>query len=381
MFYQLPPAGNSIHFHRQADVSIASIFPGYSVQFYASGTTALAAALVAAIKKSESESAEVILPAYGCPDLISAVIYAGAKPVLVDLEEDRPWLCLAQLTSVLTTNTVAIIAVNLFGISERWKKLRLLIEQRNIVLVEDSAQYFPRHTDALQNWQGDMVVLSFGRGKPVSLLGGGAVLTKIPALFERLPESRQSLSGSAQRFSFALKARLYNGLISPYLYWLPEALPFLHLGETRYHALTDMAAMDQVRLGLLQGNISRYQNDMDAAYRVERISATLDALMKVQNLPKLCDSGVQSSLLRYPLLLDSSLRNLLYRKLKQAGLGASILYPASLPQIAGLHEILDDKQTFPNAEKFAAQLLTLPTHSRVSEKDLNQMNTILKQWL
>ena len=54
-------------------------FGKFHVLFYQSGTSALAAALIAA-KYAKSDSCtkhEVLLPAYACPDLISACQYAG----------------------------------------------------------------------------------------------------------------------------------------------------------------------------------------------------------------------------------------------------------------------------------------------------------------
>ncbi len=383
MFYQLPPVGNPICLRAQVGTSISSLFPSYQIQFYASGTAALAAAIIAAIKQQDSRTPEIILPAYACPDLISAVVYAGGKPVLVDLEADRPWLGLAQLSAAITENTVAIIAVNLFGISERWPQLRKLTEHQGIVLIEDSAQYFPAgdasQKDNQQNWQGDLVVLSFGRGKPVSLLGGGAVLTKKPDLLEYLPKPESIASGLIPRLVFGLKARLYNLMISPLFYWLPQSLPFLHLGETRYHALSSLDGFAQVRLDLLSSNICHYQNDAEAITRSEKISAILNSQDKITNLPRLCNMKVSRRLLRYPLLLDVASRDKVYRKLKQAGLGVSILYPASLPKIMGLKDILDDKLAFPNAEMFSSRLLTLPTHSHISEEDIKKIKAILKQ--
>ena len=167
-------------------------------------------------------------------------------------------------------------------------------------------------------------------------------------------------------------------MISPYLYWLPSAMPFLHLGETRYHRLHEIKAMDKLRLSLLTANIFRYQGDTDAATRCETISSMLDSVDKVKNLPRNCDMPVNRRLLRYPLLVDAVVRDRVYQKLKQAGLGASIMYPASLPKIAGLELLLGDKQNYPNAEMFASQILTLPTHSFVSRKDIEKMKTILK---
>ncbi len=392
MFYQLPPVGNPVNLHvceqTQAD-SAVSLFSPYKTQYYASGTAALAAALVAAIKAKDGDAAEIIIPAYACPDLVSALVFVGAKPVLVDFEVDRPWLDLTKLASAITEKTAAIVAVDLFGINERWPQLKALAKQKEIVLIEDSAQYFPGGHDSQaqqQNWQGDLIVLSFGRGKPVSLLGGGAVLTKKPSLFDRLPKPQRIATSLSQRFLFTLKARMYNAMISPFLYWLPQALPFLHLGETRYHVLAGIKSLDKERLYLLMSNISRYQGDTEATARCNKISTMLDSLDKINNLPRLCHLEENRRLLRYPLLVEVKSRDRVYQKLKQAGLGASVMYPTSLPKIKGLNHILgskqgDNKQGFPNAEMFASQILTLPTHSAVAEKNIEKMKAILRDTL
>jgi dTDP-4-amino-4,6-dideoxygalactose transaminase len=381
MFYQLPPVGNPVYLDKSMELANISVFSSYQTQFYASGTAALAAALVAVLgaagKSKERAHVEVILPAYGCPDLISAVVFAGVKPVLVDLEADRPWLDLSLMSAAITENTVAIVAVNLFGIAERWPQLRTIAHQNDVVLIEDSAQYFPDGSEQL-GWQGDLVVLSFGRGKPVSLLGGGAVLTKKTSLYEHLPKPQSAALTLSQRLLFSLKTSIYNAMISPFLYWLPQALPFLHLGETRYHPLMAIEAMDQVRLDVLASNVSRYQNDTEAVTRCEKISSMLGSLTRVNNLPLINDTEVKQRLLRYPLLVEEASRARVYKKLKQAGLGASTMYPASLPKIAGLSHILDDKRRFINAESFASRLIALPTHSTVSDKSIKKMKALLR---
>lgn len=89
MFYQLPPVGHPVRLSdgHYDDSLLQAVFSPYSPRFFDSGTAALAASILVSISKKATPEPEVILPAYGCPDLISAVVYAGAKPVLVDLEE------------------------------------------------------------------------------------------------------------------------------------------------------------------------------------------------------------------------------------------------------------------------------------------------------
>ena len=380
MFYQLPPVGSPIVLDSSKVLADVPVFSSYQTQFYASGTAALAAALLAVVAKSKKSAtpgeAEILLPAYGCPDLISAALFAGVKPVLVDLQADRPWLDLPSLSSAINKNTIAIVAVNLFGISERWPQLRALADQHQLALIEDSAQYFPG--DDQIDWQGDLVVLSFGRGKPVSLLGGGAVLCKNEAFYNYLPVIPAAPAGWLQRVLFSLKSSLYNVMIAPRFYWILTALPFLQLGETRYYPLQSIEAMDDIRARVLAGNINRYQSDAGAVARHERISSMLDTMDMVNNLPKTCDSQANHRLLRYPLLVEVEIRDRLYNRLNKAGFGVSILYPTDLAKIAGLEFLAESGQRFPNAEVFAARLLTLPTHADFSEKDIKEINAILK---
>lgn len=384
MFYQLPPAGNPVCLSVHSDASLPDVFSSSHTRFYASGTAALAAAVASVlladvdgkVRKSSVADAEIILPAYGCPDLVSAVIFAGAKPVLVDLQADRPWLDLGKLAEAININTVAIVGVNLFGISERWTQLRALAEQENVILIEDSAQYFPGN-DELVDWQGDLVVFSFGRGKPVSLLGGGAVYARKEVLYKRLLEARSSSAGTMQKITYYLKARLYNAMILPHLYWLPQSMPFLHLGETRYHALPEIGVMDSVRKSLLSANTLRYQNDNKAAQSSDKISNRLDSVANVTDLAVICGMPSERRLLRFPILVDAGARDELYQKLKQAGLGASIMYPASMPEIEGLEPFFAG-QSFPQAEAFASKLLTLPVHAQVSDQDIEKMAKFLE---
>ncbi len=299
--------------------------------------------------------------------------------MLVDLESDRPWMDLEQLPSKLSSRTVAIIAANLFGIPERIEQLRAFTNQADAVLIEDSAQGFPgsRESDI---WGGDLVVLSFGRGKPVSLLGGGAVLFRNANYGDLLPTvTPLHAEGLLKHSIFRLKAHLYNWMILPRLYWVPQNLPFLHLGETRYHPLPGIDAMDQARLELLPDNIAAYRNnDSEAQKGLAGILEELDSNSAgIIDLPKQCQVPRERRLLRYPLLVDASLRDRLYHQLQRSGSGPSVMYPAALPGISGLQSLLSDQAPFPAAEAFAARILTLPTHRWVGLEDMANIRRIL----
>lgn len=379
MFYQLPPVGNPVLLRgdRQSPSTLDVVFSPYTPHFYSSGTAALAAAIIAAMKLKPTQHPEVMLPAYGCPDLVSAAQYAGVKPVLVDLEPDRPWMDLAQLQHRIGPRTIAVVAVDLFGIPERLSQLRSIVEQAGALLIEDSAQSFPGGREQA-SWQGDLVVLSFGRGKPVSLLGGGAVLFRDPAISEHLPRCDQR-HGDSSEVLFRLKAVLYNRMISPRLYWLPQSLPFLHLGETRFHPLLDFACMDQQRLALLPANVADYQQDsMEVQSALAGMLAELESTASgITDLPSVCCVSPNRRLLRYPVLVDVRKRNRLYNELLKRGLGPSVMYPAALPRIDGLQSILAAQGPFPAAEAFAASILTLPVHRRTTHRDVECIRKVM----
>lgn len=373
---RLPPAGEPVLL---ADGAADGDFPRacfapYRHRFFGSGTSALAAAVRAAVHRAGRAQAEVLLPAYACPNVVSAVWYAGARPRLVDLEPDRPWMQAQAIGESTRPSTVAIIAVDLFGVPERYATLVPMARDSELILIEDSAQAFPRRNERF--WQGDLVVVSFGRGKPVSLLGGGAVLYRDPAFASLLPRVTRESNGAAIGVGFSAQTRLYNALRRPALYWLPAGLPLLRLGETRFKPLTHLEGGQPDRLRHLQVNIEDYWRRDDASQRaVAGLVASLDQDLVV-DLPQACGAGEPPRrLLRYPLLIkDSALRDAVYNALHRAGLGASTLYNAALPGIRGLARLAD--RPYPCAERFARQLLTLAVHSGVTPAHVERMHAL-----
>jgi dTDP-4-amino-4,6-dideoxygalactose transaminase len=379
MFYQLPPAGQPIRVGAGAHAAQSphELFLPWQTEFFDSGTAALAAAIMAAIRLRDVQEPRVILPAYGCPDLVSAVLYAGATPVLVDLEPGRPWLDLGQLAARIGPQTVAIVAVDLFGIQERMAALRDIAGDASVLLIEDSAQAFPAGEPF---WHGDLVVVSFGRGKPVSLLGGGAVLFRDESFRSLIPAcGTGAVATLGQRLAFRGKALLYNIMSAPRGYWLPAGLPFLHLGETRFHTLEGIHCMDATRLELLAANVDAFRR---RRLRVQSALADVlgefaDRIEGLVDLPAVCGVPEGQPLLRYPLLLAPDMRDNALKYLEKKGLGVSVMYSAALPELPGLAPRLGTAAAVPAARDFARRLLTLPVHDRVGVADIRAIATCL----
>ncbi len=382
MFYMLPPVGDRISLNQDDSqkCSIESLFEPYKIRLFHSGTAALAAAVKIASARRNHAAPEILLPAYGCPDLISAVLYAGAKPVLVDLHPNTPWLDHEQLLQKITSRSIAIIGVNFLGVEERMELLREIANNAEILLIEDSAQYLlnPVSDSPIR---GDLIIQSFGRGKPVSLLGGGAILYRDKSfdagLAQMMPAATSNTTG---RLSAQLKTRLYNILLSPHVYGLAARLPFLHIGTTRFKPLLNIAPVSFHVESHLARNIGLYRSTPHGVQEwIGAMLARIDATAVV-DLTCLRRAAQHTPLLRYPLLITNrDLRERLYRRLRESGLGVSKMYPYALPDIPGLDKMFKRRERYPNAELFAREILTLPTHQGVTRCHVKKMQDIFMQ--
>jgi len=372
------PAGNLItlklsHFDDRG-------FSPFRIKLYQSGTASLSAAILASIKLSNRSArvAEILLPAYACPDLVSAVLYARAKPVLVDLEQDSPHLSLSQVKEKITDRTVAVIAVNFLGIPEHYSQIRQICNERGLFFIVDSAQWFPITND-IQSWAGDFNIISFGRGKPVNLLSGGAVLTLQNEFYNALPDSNSEDISNIKRTLQMLKIILYNIAIQHYFYGIFTRIPGLNIGETIFKPLTVLSTMGPLHRRLIKSNIQKYQHQKSVLWEIHNKLKIISSHYLVDLLPENATEK-NSVLLRYPILIkNKTIRDKFYLLTKDYGV--STLYTRPLNEISGLEKILGNQSLFPNASEFADFLVTLPTHEHVDERLIDKILAQLKQVL
>jgi dTDP-4-amino-4,6-dideoxygalactose transaminase len=357
-------------------------FPGFDVHFFTSGTASLAAALSDAKLRLQRSQPEAIVPAYGCPDLVAACLYAGVYPRLVDVEPNSWGYRVTDLHKAISGRTIAVIAVNLLGVGDQSSELSALTRQHGIVLIQDSAQYLPDRNEAA--WPGEYIVLSFGRGKPLNLMQGGALLTK-PDRASSIATFDTGLRGIAMAKSRMLSgiaaAALFNTLTHPQIYGVASRLPGLGVGQTRYRALAACARLPERFAAAMAGAFAEYAQQ--ANYRAD---VWTDALQRWEaaGIGELrCTAERQQDerqRLRLPLMAATqALRDRIVRRLHHAGLGASAMYERALPRIAGVPAQVSQQGPFPGAASLADRLFTLPTHALVDEAAVHSTQRLIME--
>src|SRR6186713_144141 len=102
-----------------------------------SGTSALHLALLAA---GVGPGDEVITVSYTFVATVAAIEYAGAKPVLVDVEPGYWTMDPAKVAAAITPRTKAIMPVHLYGQAADMPALMQIANRHRLLVVEDCCQ-------------------------------------------------------------------------------------------------------------------------------------------------------------------------------------------------------------------------------------------------
>ena len=147
-----------------------------------SGQVALNAALVAA---QAGPGDEVIVPSFTWLASVSCILHCNAVPVFADIDPTTFTINPEDVKRKITSRTKAIIAVDLYGHPVDLEPLLKIVRDRDIVLIQDSAQA----TGAQINGKSvgslaDITCFSFA-GKPIASTSGGVMTTNKRELYER----------------------------------------------------------------------------------------------------------------------------------------------------------------------------------------------------
>jgi len=144
-----------------------------------SGTSALHLALLAAgIEPGD----EVITVPFTFVASVAAVLYAGARPVLIDIEPRSFTMDPAAIEAAITPRTKAILPVHLYGQPADMDPIMDIARRHGLIVIEDAAQaHGAKYKGRAVGSIGDMACFSFYPGKNLGAYGeGGAVTSNDP---------------------------------------------------------------------------------------------------------------------------------------------------------------------------------------------------------
>lgn len=162
------------------------------------GTTALHLALVAL---GIGEGDEVIVPDLTFAATINAVIYTGAIPVIVDIDEESWCISPDRIEEAITEHTKAIIPVHLYGQPCDMGRIMDIATRYNLYVIEDCAEAHGAMYDGKKVGSfGDISCFSFFGNKVITTGEGGMCITNDSSLEMKMRMLRDHGMSKTKRY-------------------------------------------------------------------------------------------------------------------------------------------------------------------------------------
>lgn len=399
MFRLVPPAGipvsaidifkilSSRIFFDDPEPGFAEIIKNYARTKYCwflnSGRAANYLIIKSLHELSGGKRNEVVMPAYTCFSVPASIAKAGLTARLVDIEPQTLDYNYDELSRCDLSNSLAVLPVNLFGITSDWGRLRSAVEGRGVFLVDDSAQTFGMSYNGVKSGSlGDVGFFSFGRGKNLTTYSGGAIVTDNDKIAEYIEKNIRAFPSPGNIVEYRILAEFlfYALMMRPWLYWIPDRLPFLGIGKTVYdeNFTVELLSRLQKAIGsVVYSNFAgvvqtRINNSNRLATEIINLGGyTIPGWHENTNIPYI----------RLPILAKNEfIRNKGIAELRRKGIGASAMYPTAINEITAIKELLvNPGDDFSGAVDVSRRLFTLPTHSYLTEKDIKNIMACLRK--
>ncbi len=163
-------------------------FANYIGTKYASttsnGTTALHLAVEAL---SIPKGSEIIVPDLTFAATANAVIHAGSKPVLADVDSETLNISPDSIREKITKKTKAIIPVHLYGRPAEMKEIIEIAKEKDIFVIEDAAESHGAEIGGKKAGSfGDAAIFSFYGNKIITTGEGGMVVSDNEEIMEKV---------------------------------------------------------------------------------------------------------------------------------------------------------------------------------------------------
>jgi len=279
---------------------------------------------------------EVITTPHTASATVAAVELAGATPVLVDIDPLTYTIDTTQIEAAITPRTKALLPVHLFGLPADLTQLQAIAKKHNLRLIEDCAQ---AHGACFEGKRvgtfGDLATFSFYPTKNLGALGdGGAVGTKSPELDARVRQLAQY--GWKQRYV--------------------SDEPGMN------------SRLDELQAAILRVKLRTLDADNERRRQIaRRYDEALRSFVTVPYMPERQLSVYHLYVIRHPE------RERLRAHLSECGIGTAIHYPTPIHLQPAYRGRLGDVGSFPQAERAAAEILSLPLYPELSDEQVDQV--------
>ena len=170
-------------------------------------------ALVAAVHSLNlPKGSEIILPSTTIVSCYNAIVQNGMKPVFADVELDTWNISADSIISKVTSNTKAVMVVDLYGNMVDTERIKNVAEMFKLKIIEDAAEAHGAYDSKYVAGQfGDVSTFSFYSNKIITTGEGGILVTDDEEIFERASnfknlcfEDRKSYTHSGVGYNFRM---------------------------------------------------------------------------------------------------------------------------------------------------------------------------------
>lgn len=292
-----------------------------------SGTTALHLALLGC---GVGEGDEVVTVPFTFIASANAILYTGAKPVFVDIDERDFTLDVSALEAAITPRTRAVMPVSLYGQPARLDEISEVTERHGLVLVEDAAQAHGAAIGDRRSGTWGVGAFSFYPTKNMTTGEGGMITTDDAGVAERARLLREH----------GMKVRYHHDI-------------------TGYNfRMTDIGAA----IGLAQLPKLPAANDRRRAIAA-RYSAELRGVLTPAERP-----GVTHVYHQYTIRVRQ--RDAFVARLAELGVGSGVYYPIPVHRQKPYLELGYGAGSYPVTERLSAEVLSIPVHPALSDDEV-----------
>jgi len=311
---------------------------------YAIGVSNCTNALLLSLRALDvSQGDEVITTPFTFIATAEVIAIIGAKPVFCDIESKTYNIDADKLASCVSARTRAIMPVHLFGQSANMDSIMEIANEKQLRVIEDMAQAIgAKYKGEMVGTFGDTACISYYVTKNLSALGdAGMILTDDSELRDKIRAYR--VHGASRKYHH----------------------DFLGYND-RLDAL--QAAFLRIKLRRLDTWNER-RKQIAAKY-----DAALKAVVEIPYINKDCETVWHQYTIR------TSRRDQLQQFLKEKGIGTAIHYPTPLHLQPAFKYLSYKEGDFPEAEKAAAEVLSLPIQQDLTDEEVDYVIDTIKQF-